>query len=421
MKLDRYLDDLRLSPTFSVLSCPEKVTLCSRVCALIDNIVKEFRHLSSYEKYHTRWVTQDEVDALSVMHHELNGQPVDETTQYGECLNGRLSACEFCNYGCSLCRWSTLHKLRSKNDLEVVKEIHSRVIDGDVIPKAIDTKDTLLQRLGSCLFLDDIATIWPVNGLINDNPRVHQPRRRTEGIVVRDFRICDEAVVISLPNYTAFQRNPDNYHCRPMRLPVFVMGLLAWRCCYPWLTAVSRKCPPNHCQILLYYWLLKGHMGFHRDNSNTADIKNVINANGLPHIHKGHAPSGAENSQVVGSNVIVLTMGKGEPMVFEFRHPQNGNPGGKKATYIRCIRHQFKCGDYTISVLDPIDDFRLLHGVVSWKARGDASWHRVAYCYRWCQSIRDFFVDTCTMKLNKSEIESGRRTNNRMPNRSIFD
>ena len=47
MKLDRYLDDLRLSPTFSVLSCPEKVTLCSRVCALIDNIVTEFRHLSA--------------------------------------------------------------------------------------------------------------------------------------------------------------------------------------------------------------------------------------------------------------------------------------------------------------------------------------------------------------------------------------
>ncbi len=62
-------------------------------------------------------------------------------------------------------------------------------------------------------------------------------------------------------------------------------------------------------------------MGQHRDNSDINFIKKTIA--GESSKLEGHPSGGGENSQVVGSNVLVLTMGN-NPMNLIFKYPRKG-------------------------------------------------------------------------------------------------
>jgi hypothetical protein len=66
-------------------------------------------------------------------------------------------------------------------------------------------------------------------------------------------------------------------------------------------------------------------MGYHRDNFDVQFIKNIVSGQSAK--LDGHPFDGAENSQIVGSNVLVLTMGN-RPMKFVFRFPSRGNVQG---------------------------------------------------------------------------------------------
>ena len=145
-----------------------------------------------------------------------------------------------------------------------------------------------------------------------------------------------------------------------MKPSTFLAGLICWRACWPFLTEISRRCPPTHCQILFYYGAFKSHIGQHRDNSNIQYIKNIVSGNTQKRM--GHASGGGENSQILGSNVLVLTVGN-KPMIFKFKYPQFTNLTGKRMTYKTNPKHQFTCGNMTISVLDPIDNLMMTHGL----------------------------------------------------------
>ncbi len=49
-------------------------------------------------------------------------------------------------------------------------------------------------------------------------------------------------------------------------------------------------------------------------------------------------------------------------MLFKFKYPQSTNLTGKQGTYETNPKHQFTCGNMTISVLDPIDNLMMTHG-----------------------------------------------------------
>ena len=125
------------------------------------------------------------------------------------------------------------------------------------------------------------------------------------------------------------------------------------------------------------------------------------------------------NSQIVGSNVLVLTMGN-KPMKFSFRFPSGGNLKGSRKTYITSPKHQFTCGNLTISVLDPIDDITMTHGAnFLYNTREKKNhWLRIGYCFRWLQSFRDFYEDSCTLRLDQAGVH--RKRCNKKANRDIY-
>ncbi len=60
--------------------------------------------------------------------------------------------------------------------------------------------------------------------------------------------------------------------------------------------------------MLFYYGGFKSHIGQHRDNSKIQYIKNIVS--GKMHKRIGHASGGGEKSQILVSNVLVLTVGR---------------------------------------------------------------------------------------------------------------
>ena len=108
----------------------------------------------------------------------------------------------------------------------------------------------------------------------------------------------------------------------------FSLGVALWLEAWPHLSKVSRRHPPTHCQLLFYYWLLLAEMNDHRDNSNNKDLCNLLQAGKLPGGH-GHPSGGAENSQAVGSSVMVFTTGSA-PMTFTLSFPSRVDPLGRR-------------------------------------------------------------------------------------------
>jgi hypothetical protein len=121
-----------------------------------------------------------------------------------------------------------------------------------------------------------------------------------------------------------------------MKNSTFLAGLICWRACWPFLTEISRRCPPTHCQILFYYGAFKSYIGQHRDNSNVQYIKNVVREKQQTRI--GHSSGGVENSQILGSNVLVLTFGN-KPMCFKFKYPTVGYLTAARSTYETSAKH----------------------------------------------------------------------------------
>ena len=74
----------------------------------------------------------------------------------------------------------------------------------------------------------------------------------------------------------------------------------------------------------------------------------------------------------------------------------------------------------TISVLDPIDDLMMTHGLTfSYEKVDDLNlWYRIGYCFRWLTSFEDFYVDSCTMRLDAKSVS--KEQSNMMADRDIF-
>ena len=219
---------------------------------------------------------------------------------------------------------------------------------------------------------------------------------------------------MSLYNYTSYGRNCDDWRGRPMKTKTFSFLLHVWKVCWPFLTEVSRRSPPTHLQLLFYFVLLDGRMNPHRDNSCCKDIERIMEGEEL--VSKGHNSSGgAENSQQIGSNVLVYTEGTA-PQSFDLRFPPSDNyqPDRKKKQNGRDWRNewkevipsfQFTCGSGTVSVLDPIDDLLVTHQA-QFVGKFPNGGYRVGFAIRWLGSERDFYTKTCGMRLDQRSLDA---------------
>ncbi len=103
-----------------------------------------------------------------------------------------------------------------------------------------------------------------------------------------------------------------------------------------------------------------------------------------------------------------------------FKYPRKGKITDQKKSYITSPRHHFVCSNFTISVLDLIDDMMMTHeSKFSYGRKNNKNnGYKVGDCFRWLQSFRDFYVDTCTMRLDSSAMT--RKRCGKKPNRDIY-
>ena len=416
--LDNYLKNLRQSDRFRILNFRNKSMMPSRVSLKIDKLQESFLKMPC--EFRKKWVTIDDICEFKLRDDEINGESNEVT--FGKLVDGRFNGCLQCN-NCQVGLWSCNIRIMKKADKKSLEEV-MKDLDESLIPKISDDKESLVRRISHSKYLDDIVIYYPRYSILNQSLTSHQPKRRSEGVVKGSVHVFSGGNgegqgkrIVTLPNYTSYGRHQDNWHGRPMKFSTFLAGLLCWRACWNYLTEVSRKSPPTHCQTLFYYGALKSKIGHHRDNFNVKFIQNVISGKAVT--LNGHPSGGGENSQIVGSNVLVLTMGS-RPMKFTFRFPSRGNVQGNRKTYTTSPKHHFSCGHLTISVLDPIDDIMMTHGAsfVYNTKENKNQWYRVGYCFRWLQSFRDFYEDTCTLRLDSSGVH--RKRCGKKPDRDIY-
>ena len=351
-----HLKKLRNQPGYNLLPVNAPLSMPKRLSDKIRFFQHSFIMGTRNTQLKKHWVSIDDVNSFYVLDSEICGEEI--SNDFGKLETGRFSGCLKCHQ-CYVGLWSCNICLQYEWDIFVLDKIVDE-LDSNLLPKSIDTKEDLISRIATSKYLDDIIIYNPAYSVLNEDIQSHQPKRRSEGVAmgsIFEYRGRDGEgqgkLVIKLPNYTSYARYPDNWHGRPMKDSTFLAGLICWRACWPFLTEISRRCPPTHCQLLFYYGAFKSHIGQHRDNSNIQYIKNIVSGNIQKRI--GHASGGGENSQILGSNVLVLTVGN-KPMLFKFKYPQSTNLTGKRVTYKTNPKHQFTCGTMTISVLDPIDD-----------------------------------------------------------------
>ncbi len=97
-------------------------------------------------------------------------------------------------------------------------------IDANLFPKESDDKVSLSQRISKSTYLDGIVIYYPSHSVLNDSLNSHQPKRRSEGVVMGSLHTYNGSdgegrgkKIIQLPNYTSFGRHQDNWHGRPMK------------------------------------------------------------------------------------------------------------------------------------------------------------------------------------------------------------
>jgi hypothetical protein len=274
----------------------------------------------------------------------------------------------------------------------------------DLLPDALtptisDTAKSLSQRLATCDWLDPIHTAANGNAkggryVLLNRTEYSQPRRKSWSVTVELSKVPPGNVneFVGLLCYPHLYRpSALDYHCAPMPMPVFVLGVELWKTAWPYLTEVSQSGPTNHCELLCYYTLFKGGMGRHRDNFNTDDLRDYL-ANGKDPRPESH------NVQVADSNVLIWSMGNA-PMTMSLSFPPKGGDPCERRSYIVHPIFQFELQAGTVFVFAPLDDLFFCHETEFLKRvmeAAGAAGHRFAFVYRWLiqQSAQPFHVDT---------------------------
>ena len=251
-------------------------------------------------------------------------------------------------------------------------------------------------------------------GVSVSGPTRNVPSRRSKlKLAERGFnKSCPEMSVV-------------DWSCRPMKNIELAFVMECWVQAWPWLTSVSRAEPFNMLQTCVFNALPKTRMGNHRDNASVSSVRRMTNGQ-LP-FYEGARYAGVPNSQKYGSNVVVYSMCN-DPMSMVFACPNPLLPVDQETKkYIEHPCLSFQLGDGYLSILDAVDDIGFTHGsrwedceLHSIKSRtqdgeecvrevggdNDDLRYRVAFVMRRCTTVRDFYTDTSTIRLDEDMIEA---------------
>lgn len=287
---------------------------------------------------------------------------------------------------------------------ELMKAVYCAMPE-EIRVRPTDSIATLVRRLSQSHFLDDMRVQRKGRGgevteRLNATTMA-QPRRVTMSVRVSPtFGTEDDEEVHYLFDYMNFKRREVDKQCRPMPSAIFDLGVACWMAAYDYLTPTSKQCPFTHCQLLVYYECFNGRMGQHRDNANSRLMSNIVN--GIT--TELETPLVGHESQWVGSNVVVFSLGTGI-MQFLLRYPHADNIHESRSDYVIHERFRIPLGPGTLFVLDPWDDVYFTHEAyfdVEYDEVGESTW-REAYVFRHVCSLGLFHTFAEEHKLYMSE------------------
>lgn len=271
-------------------------------------------------------------------------------------------------------------------------------IPAEVLPRACDTKEELVARLGASVFLDDAHVLNGGNGKRGATGKRRRlnatdypaPRRKSWSVLVEgDGEVADDGeTVLQLYNYSAYGRLAADVRCAPMPLPVFHLAEQVWLAAMPYLCEESRSHPPTHCQLLLYYVMLKSCMGRHRDNYTVHHLRSQLSGQeyaGSP------AHAGMENSQRMGSEVLLYTEGN-TSMDFVLSFPPFQSLDADIHDYVRRKVFTAPLGAGTLMIFKGLDDEFFCHEAFfnALQLQQSVTGFLACFAFRWCTSIKRF-------------------------------
>ena len=280
-------------------------------------------------------------------------------------------------------------------------------VPAEVLPRADDTRETLAARLGASKFLDDAHVL---NGGNGKRGRYGQKRRRLNEtcyaaprrkswsvVVVPQSTDEDGEAVVGLFNYSAYGRLAEDVRCAPMPRPVFTLGEHVWLAAMPYLSVEAKRCPPTHCQLLLYYVAFESCMGRHRDNYTVRHLRAMLEGEQAA----GSTHASMENSQRLGSEVLLYTEGS-TPMEFTLSFPPAQALDTDIHSYVMRSAFTPRLGRGSLMVFKDSDDQFFCHEAQFDQCtleEADLSGYRMCYVFRWCTSVKNFRVPpACSYK-----------------------
>jgi hypothetical protein len=262
-----------------------------------------------------------------------------------------------------------------------------------------------------CSWLDDVrkhGRFGSENGAVDNR----QPMRRTISVALSEvYDIADPIDegermrrVLRMFVYTCRESPAKRWMSRPSTNIEYAAVLVIWVKCWPYLPIASRQKPPTAWQYCIYQHVLNKYMGEHRDNFVRQDLKDLADPKGDGELNERGTWAGVENSQVKGSAVIVYSMGNCPMrMIFSKLSARDG-AYQEKSTYEIEPTFCFQFENGWICILDPIDDLLMMHSMtfegIKESTEGNPNeFVRVAMVIRLLQTVREFYVDTSTMRL----------------------
>ena len=150
----------------------------------------------------------------------------------------------------------------------------------------------------------------------------------------------------------------------------------------PFARQVSRRQPPNHCQLLLYYTDLNSKIPRHRDFYDVGDLRNHLDS---PHL----APAPKDGVTTMSfADVLIFTMGNA-PMELSLSFYPPGRPDIPRAEYSIHPSLQIPLSNGTLFIFCHLDDLFYCHEAAFTNEMlldlqpCSRNRYRIALVYRW--------------------------------------
>jgi hypothetical protein len=251
----------------------------ARISAIVDKIIDEVRMDPVGANLDWAW-DDDPLALVTLTDEELFGEDVTGLTASEISDDRKLIGHSIDPDQLVLCsRFSLM--LRLKNISYIFQANHDS-IPRELFPREGESSADLVERLATCLWLDEI---WKHKGTapLNNDANSKQPYRRTVSRVARETHVFDGEdclsgflkLVTTLYAYPCAESPQHMITCRPMKkLEEALIGAV-WREAWPYCNVTTRAKAPNAIQICVYHGILGRKMGPHRDNNRWDVMKKI--------------------------------------------------------------------------------------------------------------------------------------------------